>query len=769
MPHNIVNKKVETVLSTKIGRKHCLLTSRGATAIYLILKALNLPRNSEVIMPSFLCVSPAIVTLFAELRPVFCDIDLSDCNMDLKDLENRITGRTKVIIAPHMFGSPIDMKRLLAIAKANDLFVIEDCAQSIGTKFDKLITGSFGHAAIFSFGKTKIADVGYGGAVLTDKKDLFFKMKEIEEKLPEIQNITELSKKAYSLFSSELNKKSENRKKIKKSLILEIKDLYVHRFNDKKLEDLEKVLADLDDILEERNGLAKILTAKLQAKNMLFIGELQDRAFHRACFMVRSKITRDKIVRKLRENELYVGTLYPSIHSLFSDQNNNEFKNSIYAEEHIINYILDPKVTHRETIRKFVDISKEVDARRKKLLVLGGSHFYAPVIKLLQEKGLSVLLVDKDPNPVGKKYANFFENIDIVESDAVIDIAKKYDIDAVMAINDYGVMTASKVASALGLIGNYENVALATTNKAIMRQKWYEADVPIPKFKLVTKIYQALNCIEELGGYPVIIKPSNNMGASKGILKISSDEELKQAFSKSQRIDKDILLEEYLIGSEHSVEGLVYQNKATILAISDKIKTPEPFRVDKAVQYPSRLSAAEKRRVESVVIKAAKSLGVKYGAIHAEVCYTKSGPKLFELASRPGGGRIPNDCLPLYNGINMSSELAKLLLDEDFSTVKQYSKSVILGFITPPPGTIQSISGCSEAEKMDYVYVCESLKKVGDDITEVKTGGDRAGYFIVKADNIDTAYDYYQEMQKKTLIRTEKSAIKKEEIFSNSI
>ncbi|MBW2988293.1 ATP-grasp domain-containing protein, partial [Candidatus Woesearchaeota archaeon] len=422
--------------------------------------------------------------------------------------------------------------------------------------------------------------------------------------------------------------------------------------------------------------------------------------------------------------------------------------------KHIINFIVEPSVLEREPLSITIQIAKGVIKKERVVLLLGGSHFYAPAIKHIHEMGMKVLLVDRDPEPIGKRFADYFENINIVDATNVKRVAKAYDVDAVMAVNDYGVMTASKVSQALGLIGNPEEVALATTVKSVMRERWKEAGVPIPKFRIVKSLKEAIFAVDEIGGYPVILKPSGNMGASRGVRKVSSVEELKAAFKLSAMYDQSILVEEYLVGSEHSVEGLVYDGEVEIIAVSEKIKTPEPYRVDLAVIYPSSLTNEQLKQVEAAVIAAAKSLGIKNGAIHAEVCYTAQGPKLFEIASRPGGGRIPSDCVPLHNGVDMTKELVKVLLGISPSIKKRYFRGVVLGFIIAKPGVVVDISECERLNKLPFVHVCESLKRVGDRVGPVRAGGDRAGYFIVTGKTRDEALSHYFELSEMDIIKT---------------
>ncbi len=715
------------------GLTNCVLTGRGATAIYLILKALNLPEGSEVIMPSFLCPSPGVVTKLAKLNPIFCDVG-EDCNINISTVKPKITSNTRVIIAPHIFGTKIKMEPIITLAKKHDIFIIEDCAQAVENGL-----GGKGDATIFSFGKTKLVDAGYGGAVLTNDPLLAKKIKEIECELPEVQ--LNKSEKFYYLMNNALEKN------LKIDDFEEYKTLFIFKYDNSKTKYINEALSNLETNLEKRKATLTTLCKELPELKVVGPG------IHRGCFFVNSSIKRDKIVRDLREKNLWVGTLYTPINRVFSNQKDSEFPNAIYAKNHIINFILTPNILEKEPLDETIKIVKSRLKKPQIVLLLGGSHFYAPAIPIIQSVGAKVLLVDRDENPIGKALANYFEVVDIIDKNGVLQIAKKYDVDAIMAVNDYGVLTAAYVANALNLVTNSEEVALASIEKLQMRNIWKKEGVKIPKFKLIHSLKEAKNAALEIG-YPVIIKPSGNMGASRGIQKANSNQELHEAFNEAIKYDENILIEECVIGTEHSVEGVIQNGNVTIFGISQKIKTPEPVRVDLAVFYPSQLFEKQQIEVINEVTKAAKSLGLKNGAVHAEICYTKNGPVLFEIASRPGGGRIPSDCLPLFNCTNQTKALTEILLGKHFTFKKCNEKGVVLGFIIAKPGKVIDTSPCNKTSELEYVHACESFKKVGDIVNEVKAGGDRAGYFIVTANSLDEALDYYNQLCDSRLIIT---------------
>lgn len=148
--------------------KWLMPTSSGTAALHVAVAALQLPPGSEIITSPITDMGSVIGILYQQLVPVFADIHPHTYNFDPADLERRITPKTKAIMAVHLTGNPADMDAVLAIAKANNLFVIEDCAQAWGAEYRGKPVGSFGHLACFSFNEFKHVSCGDGGIVATN-------------------------------------------------------------------------------------------------------------------------------------------------------------------------------------------------------------------------------------------------------------------------------------------------------------------------------------------------------------------------------------------------------------------------------------------------------------------------------------------------------------------------------------------------------------------------------------------------------------------------
>ncbi len=156
----------------------------GRSGFYAILKSLGIKDYDEIILQSFTTVALPNVIRWCGAVPVYVDIDEKTYNIDPKKIESKITKRTKAIVVQHTFGNPADMDRIMEIAKKHNLYVIEDCAHSLGAEYKGRKTGMFGDAAFFSFGKDKVISSVAGGMVITANRELGRKIKEFRDQMP---------------------------------------------------------------------------------------------------------------------------------------------------------------------------------------------------------------------------------------------------------------------------------------------------------------------------------------------------------------------------------------------------------------------------------------------------------------------------------------------------------------------------------------------------------------------------------------------------------
>jgi len=145
---------------------------RGRTALYALLKAMDVRKGDEVISQAFTCIAVSNPIICIGAKPVYIDINPRTYNIDISKIEERITERTRVIIAQHTFGIPAEMDRMLEIGRKNNLYIIEDSCHTFASQYEGRQIGSFGDAAFFSFEWGKPVIIGLGGCAIVNDQDL---------------------------------------------------------------------------------------------------------------------------------------------------------------------------------------------------------------------------------------------------------------------------------------------------------------------------------------------------------------------------------------------------------------------------------------------------------------------------------------------------------------------------------------------------------------------------------------------------------------------
>ena len=172
----------EQELANYIDVSSCVSCNSGTDALYLALRAMGIGPGDEVITTPFTFIATAEVISALGATPIFVDIDPYTYNLDLTRVEAAISDRTRAIIPVHLFGRPVNMTQLMAIAQAHKLWVIEDCAQAIGAEWQGQKVGSFGHVGCFSFYPTKnLGACGDGGAITTNDEAIAHTMRTLAD------------------------------------------------------------------------------------------------------------------------------------------------------------------------------------------------------------------------------------------------------------------------------------------------------------------------------------------------------------------------------------------------------------------------------------------------------------------------------------------------------------------------------------------------------------------------------------------------------------
>ena len=380
----------------------------------------------------------------------------------------------------------------------------------------------------------------------------------------------------------------------------------------------------------------------------------------------------------------------------------------------------------------------------KKLMILGASILQLPAIEKAKEMGLEVIAVDMNPKAIGFTVKGVVrEVISTIDTPAILNAAKKHGIDGIITLaSDLPMRSVAAVSHALGLVGISEDTALKATNKAYMRDALKEFGVPIPFYYRVKDKDGFVKAVDKIrnAGYKSIVKPADNSG-SRGVDLLTLDADLDKAYEYTFNYSRsgEIVVEEYMEGSEVSVETIALDGNIHIIQITDKLTTGAPYFVEMGHSQPSQLTESIKEQIKAVAIAANKAIDIQNGPSHTEIMVTKDGPKVVELGARLGGDCITTHLVPLSTGVNMVECSIMIALGEKPDIEPKWSKGSAIRYLKTGVGIVKEINGIEDAENVEGVTQVSIVHGVGEKVGEIKSSVDRGGFVVAQAENAKKA------------------------------
>lgn len=322
--------KFETSFKEYIDARYAISFDSARSGFFSILKCLGIGESDEILLQAFTTVALPNAIMWCKAKPVFVDINERTYNMDPNQIEKHITSKTKAIVVQHTFGNPSDLDRILNIARKHHLSVIEDCAHSLGSRYRGKLTGTFGNAAFFSFGRDKVISSVSGGIVVTDDWKLGKAITDFSDKLPYPSKlhilrqllhpiVTVKSLKFYSFFNIGklmiyiVGKFGILTKAYGKS---EKKNIMPQKFPAKMPNALAEIavhqIKHIDKFNDHRVKIASLYGHMLKNENGLSLPEITSGATN--IFLWYTILSNDKqrIIREAKDQNIFLGDWFPA-------------------------------------------------------------------------------------------------------------------------------------------------------------------------------------------------------------------------------------------------------------------------------------------------------------------------------------------------------------------------------------------------------------------------------------------------------------------------
>jgi len=319
----------ESLLAQMHGKKHCILTGSGTAALWMA--SLLMHKSKEkVLLPAIVCPNVVYAVKMAGKRPVFADVLISDCTIDPELIEHSLKADSSIgaIMAVHLYGHGANMRLLREIADRHQVLLIEDVAQAMGgIGIEGELLGSLGDCAVFSFGKTKIIEVGEGGALITDNDKLANKARLIARDLrPPTIVIEDFFSVYRNLYFSIYNAGCRDARffTLFDQFADLFRDMYLFEINLKTADAINMALSQLDEEILHRRNISTLYRETLKGicEINLFVptGGMVPWRFS---FCVDSKI-RPALLDVIRSRGFDASSWYPCVANWFDAKGKKE-------------------------------------------------------------------------------------------------------------------------------------------------------------------------------------------------------------------------------------------------------------------------------------------------------------------------------------------------------------------------------------------------------------------------------------------------------------
>ena len=394
------------------------------------------------------------------------------------------------------------------------------------------------------------------------------------------------------------------------------------------------------------------------------------------------------------------------------------------------------------------------------ILFICGGKWQLPWMRYLKNKGHQIVLVDPNENPPCAAIADMHIHCDARDVRGIYRVVQNrgLKIDFVTSEQtDVSTQTVAALSAKLGTRSNTMEAVERFANKAINRAFVAEIDASrMPAFRKVYNVEDAMQFLRDFPG-DAMLKPADAQ-SSRGISRIAADSDeailnnaIREAFAQTPQ--DFVLIEQFITGSEITVEGIMTPEGHYTLAISAK----KHFRTGIAsdLQYPAPLEASLEEALIAFHNNLIAKTGLQFGVTHAEYMINPQGFFLVEMACRGGGTLIPSDIVPHVSGVPVYDVLYALQTENKVSVNPlTASRHALLHFFEFPAGQVQAIHGLQEALNLPGVHALELEFAAGDVLKPAGDDRGRQGYTILLTETANQLNETLHKVMKTISVET---------------
>jgi len=372
-----------------------------------------------------------------------------------------------------------------------------------------------------------------------------------------------------------------------------------------------------------------------------------------------------------------------------------------------------------------------------KIMVIAGGDWQCPIVKKAKDLGHYVICSNLYENSPAFSFADEYRVADVKDKEKNLQYAKEIQPDAIITDQtDIAVPTVAYIAEKLGIKGiGYQN-SILFTNKAKMREFCMAKSFPTPRYIECESALDAKSFFNALR-VKMIIKPVDSQ-SSRGIHIINSCEDIDAFFEDALSYSsegKKVIMEEYIEGTEFTVDGIKTKDSYYVTAISRKEHYKYNSNIAKKLLFSYSDDEYDYNELRLLNTKMVFEMNLPFGLTHAEYKYCNGKFYLIEIAARGGGTKISSDIVPYMSGIDVNEALINMALGKEYQLkeVGQRDRFALLGFFDLKQGKIKHISGIKNALDISGLIDMSLPIKDGDIIKDAGDDRSRIGHYILTA------------------------------------
>lgn len=393
-----------------------------------------------------------------------------------------------------------------------------------------------------------------------------------------------------------------------------------------------------------------------------------------------------------------------------------------------------------------------------RILLLPGSKWQLALAKKIKEMGHWLLVVSPEETPPCAELADDFYRSDIFAIDSIEKYAKSIGIEAVLSDEcDIAMPVVAELGRRLRLCTMSNEAAALFTDKFLMREFCTKHGLKTPEYRLCKNVEEAVGFLKALGK-PIIIKPLDS-NASHGVFRTDTEEEIRSHFDEAMafsRVEKAVLAERFIVGTEFTLDGIKTPNAHYTLAISEKKHFKHNINIANELYFTHTNPKYDYEKLKRANDAFVLASPLEYGFTHAEYKCEDGEFYLIEIGARGGGNMISSVVTQFMTGYDTYKYLVECALGNvqniDFSITEAYKeKAAVLKFFATPNGggRVDKIEGLDYLKQTPDIVEYQLNFGLGDTIEDAKNDSARIGFFIACSGSVNALNDVINNVDSK--------------------